>query len=113
MCIDLHKCQADLLDDPEALKAIMTSTAKAIGATVVSAHAHHFQPYGVSCMIILAESHLAAHTWPEHGFVAVDAFTCGDNIDGDQAGDHLKAMLKAESIHVHRMKRGALVESPK
>jgi len=61
--------------------------------TVVSKTGHHFSPYGVSAMVVIAESHLAIHTWPEHKYAAVDVFTCGDAVDPYKAFESLKNSL--------------------
>ena len=75
--IDLHGCPSAGLDDEGALEAVMRQAAAAMDATVVSATFHHFAPHGVTGVLVIEESHLAIHTWPEHGYAAVDVFTCG------------------------------------
>lgn len=106
LCIDLHDCQPDQLDSPDEIETLMVAAAKACGAKVVSSHAHHFEPFGVSCMVILAESHLAAHTWPEHGFVAVDIFSCDKELPSQLAAEYLQTKLGAKSIACQQLDRG-------
>ena len=72
----------DLIDcahmpKPDEWQALLEATARASGATPLDFVQHAFQNGGVTAVLLLAESHLAVHTWPEHHFVAVDLFTCG------------------------------------
>ena len=76
--LDLYGCSAELLHDPLTVEAILLEAADAMGATVVTSNFHHFSPLGVSGVVVIQESHLAIHTWPEHGYCAVDIFTCGE-----------------------------------
>ena len=74
---ELNGCPQENLNDPAAIEVKLVEAAKAAGATVVSSHFHHFSPQGVSGVIIIAESHITLHTWPELGYAALDVFTCG------------------------------------
>lgn len=77
--LDLYGCDAALLADTSALQALLQRAADAAGATTLAAHFHHFgDGMGVTGVLLLAESHLSIHTWPEHGFAALDVFLCGD-----------------------------------
>lgn len=68
-----------LLNDMDRLRDILYTAAKAGNCTVVSEKFHRFSPVGVTGVLVLAESHLSIHTWPEDGYCAIDAFTCGDS----------------------------------
>lgn len=74
---ELTGCSAEILNDPPVLEACLQRCAKGAGATLVSSHFHHFSPHGVSGVLVIAESHVTIHTWPELGYAAVDVFTCG------------------------------------
>lgn len=76
--LDLYACPAELLAQPADSERILLATAAAMGATVVGSHFHAFNPHGVSGVVIIAESHLTVHTWPEHGYAAIDVFSCGE-----------------------------------
>jgi S-adenosylmethionine decarboxylase len=66
------------LDDPDAIDAALCAAARAAGATILHRHFHHFSPNGgVSGVVVLAESHISIHTWPERDFAAIDIFMCG------------------------------------
>lgn len=70
-------CPGHRLDDPEQIERLMRAAAQAAGATVVDARFQRFAPQGVSGVLLLLESHLSIHTWPEAGYAAVDLYTCG------------------------------------
>lgn len=77
LLIDLSGVDRALLDDVDTVRDLLRQAALDGGATVVNECLHRFAPQGISGVIVLAESHLAIHTWPEHGTAAVDVFTCG------------------------------------
>lgn len=77
MLAELIDCPRALLDDAARLQLLLCDCARQGGATVVSAHFHKFSPQGVSGVVIIAESHITIHSWPELGYAAVDVFTCG------------------------------------
>lgn len=77
---DIWGCDAARLDDVPFLEQLLRAAATSANATVLSVHVHRFSPRGVTAVALLAESHLSLHTWPEHGFAAVDVFTCGETM---------------------------------
>ena len=77
--IEFYNCNEEILASPELIEKHMNKAAKIANATIVNSVFHHFNPYGVSGAVIISESHLAIHTWPEYGYAAVDVFTCGDS----------------------------------
>lgn len=86
----------------------MVEAAIACGATVVQKDFHHFSPFGVSGVVVIAESHLAIHTWPEYGYAAVDLFTCGSSCDPKVAYDYLRDKLGSGSGFYSELKRGLM-----
>ncbi len=89
----------------------MRNAAKAAGTTIVTSVFHPFFPQGISGVVVIEESHLSIHTWPEYGYAAVDFFTCGDGLP-ERAHDVLKRGLKAKTSEVMFVSRGAISESP-
>jgi spermidine synthase len=85
----------------------MVDAALKAGATVINSTFHHFSPYGVSGVVVIQESHLAIHTWPEYGYAAVDLFTCGE-MDAWISFDYLKECFGAKNYSALEMKRGAV-----
>lgn len=90
----------------------MLNGTKAARATIISHNFHKFSPYGVSGMVVIAESHVAIHTWPEHNYAAVDIFTCGDTIDPWVIQEYLKEAFNSQNVSSMEMKRG-LFKVPK
>ena len=106
--MDLFDCDHALLNDHALIQKHMVAAAKAAKATVVNALFHKFNPYGVSGVVVIAESHLAIHTWPEYGFAAVDVFTCGPEVDPRICQKYLTKALKAKRSEYHEFERGVL-----
>ncbi|MDO4641310.1 MAG: adenosylmethionine decarboxylase [Neisseria sp.] len=76
--LDLYGCEAALLRDDACLKNLLQQAAAAGGATILGGHFHRFGGEGgVTGVLLLAESHISIHTWPEHRFAAIDIFLCG------------------------------------
>lgn len=74
---DISGSTSPLLDDGLGLEELLVRSSEAVGATVLSRHHHSFQPQGVTAVVVLAESHVSIHTWPEWGGATLDAYTCG------------------------------------
>lgn len=106
LLVDLYGCPADLLNDVTTLEKVMIEAAQRAGATVINSMFHHFSPFGVSGVVVIQESHLTIHTWPEQGFAAVDLFTCGTQTKPRHALTHLKHALQSTRIEVRQFRRG-------
>jgi spermidine synthase len=106
LIIELYECPALVLDDVSAVEKIMSDAALFVGATIIGKMFHHFSPYGVSGVVVIQESHLAIHTWPEWGFASIDVFTCGEEIDPWNAYLFLKEHLQAVHGSAMEMRRG-------
>ena len=78
---EAYGCDKEILNDVRHVEKIMVAAALAAGAEVREVAFHHFSPQGVSGVVVISESHLAIHTWPEFGYAAIDVFTCGDTVD--------------------------------
>ncbi len=104
---ELHDCGSDALNDPVRVERLMNEAARLSGATVVQSAFHAFSPHGVSGVVVVEESHLAVHTWPEHRYAAVDYFSCGE-IDCGAALRHLEAGFRAEHVEVREIARGVI-----
>ncbi len=86
----------------------MNEAAEISGATIVQSVFHMFSPHGVSGVVVVAESHLAIHTWPEYGYAAVDYFSCGP-VDSKAAIRYLQEQFGAEKVTTREIERGTLV----
>lgn len=107
LLLDLWGVDPALLDDDRALRRHMSESARLGGATVVEERFHRFAPQGVSGVVVLAESHVAVHTWPENGFAALDVFTCGRPDVAQSIADHLVERFAPQEVEIHRVDRGA------
>jgi len=105
---EYYDCNSDILNDTGQIRQYLNEAARIAGATVVSSAFHAFNPHGVSGVVVIAESHLTIHTWPEYGYAAVDIFTCGETVDPWKAFDHLRENLESAHFSTMEMKRGQL-----
>jgi len=103
---EYYGCRPDLLDDIEHIRSVMLHAARVSGATIVGEVFHRFKPYGVSGVVVIAESHLAIHTWPEYGYAAVDLFTCGEDVDPYSGFDYLREALGGKRCEKRELTRG-------
>ncbi|CAJ0822467.1 adenosylmethionine decarboxylase [Ralstonia flaminis] len=116
LLLDLYGVAPALLRDAQALEATLREAAAALGATILHAHLHRFdslrmgapaaEPGGVTGVLLLAESHLSIHTWPEHGFAAIDAFMCGTGTTHGARAVFERA-LAPERVDVRVAQRGS------
>ncbi len=104
LLVDAYGCEADL-DDAEFLKKTLEKASEAVGAKVVREVIHRFSPVGVTVILILAETHVSVHTWPEHGYAAVDVFVCGEGKDPHRAWDVIMEALGPESFDIREFTR--------
>ncbi len=106
--VELMGCSAEVLNDVNLVEQLMGQAAIDAGATVIQSSFHHFSPFGVSGVVVIQESHLAIHTWPEYQYAAIDLFTCGDSVDPWISFDLLKNGFQAQNQSVLEMHRGSL-----
>ncbi|RLD92069.1 MAG: S-adenosylmethionine decarboxylase proenzyme [Aquificota bacterium] len=106
--VEFYGCDSEALNNKKRLERVMRKAAVESGATVVSSVFHLFNPHGASGVVVIAESHLTIHTWPEYGYAAVDLFTCGDSVDPWIAFEKMKEYLQAEQMFTMEIKRGQL-----
>ena len=107
---EFFECDPNILNNVDMVEKLMIEAALECGATIVQKCFHMFNPYGVSGVVIIAESHLAIHTWPELGYAAVDLFTCGDKCDPKVSYNYLKKMFNSKNASYTELKRGILDE---
>jgi S-adenosylmethionine decarboxylase proenzyme len=105
---ELFGCKSSILDDLPKIEGAMVAGAEKAGATVVGKVFHKFAPQGVTGVVIIAESHISIHTWPERGYAAVDIFTCSGRTDPMKAFDVISALLKPSTTSVMEIKRGMM-----
>ncbi len=105
--VEFMNCDPRVMNDAASIERDMVEAAKKAGATVINSTFHHFSPFGVSGVVVIQESHLAIHTWPEWGYAAVDLFTCGE-MDAWISFDYLKKCFNSDSYSAIELKRGSV-----
>ena len=111
LLLELKNCNREVLNDLEFLRECLSEAAVQCGATILGESFHHFSPQGVSGIISIAESHISIHTWPEHGYAAVDVFTCGDNVDPEEIASLITQGLQSKDCSIIELRRGMLEQS--
>jgi len=106
--LDLYECDPEILDDMERIEEILTKAAEVANATIIDKRFHKFSPQGVSGVVVVSESHIAIHTWPEHGYAAVDVYTCGDHTMPLKASEYIIKELKCKKPTLVKLDRGLL-----
>lgn len=104
--VEFYDCVQSKLNNVSFVETSMIEAAEASKATIISHNFHKFSPYGVSGVVIIAESHIAIHTWPEYLYGAVDIFTCGETIDPWVIQEKLKESFESKNVSSMEMKRG-------
>jgi len=106
--IDLYDCRGDILDNLEDIQSTMLEAARIAGATVIDRRFHKFSPQGVTGVVVIAESHLSIHTWPELNYAALDLFTCNLRMKMESVFTLLESRFSPGSMDVRRIPRGIL-----
>lgn len=103
--VELWGCTRNV-NDPEAIRRGLHRAVARAGTTALNIHVHTFNPHGVSGMAMIAESHIAVHTWPEMGYVALDVFTCGSKAMPEAAIEVFRDLFGPERTSVLEIRRG-------
>ncbi len=111
LLVELNDCDREVLNDLDLIRDAMLTAAIKCGAVVLGDSFHRFSPQGVSGVVVIAESHLSVHTWPEYGYAAVDVFTCGSAVDPQKAAEVIIEKLGSKHHSLTEIKRGVLVNA--
>jgi S-adenosylmethionine decarboxylase len=111
LLLELFDCDSDAINNLEAVKGALVEAARRAHATIVDVVFHEFNPFGVSGVVVIAESHLSIHTWPEYRYAAVDIFSCGDILKPEVAASYLVQQFGAERTSVVEMQRGMFLNA--
>ncbi len=106
--VEYYNCDPETLNDLNLVEESMKEAAVKAGSTIVDSVFRRFAPHGISGVVVIAESHLAIHTWPEYGYAAVDLFTCGEKVDPWIAHDYLLDVFCARDSDCRELPRGEL-----
>lgn len=107
---EFYDCSADKLSQVNAVRSAMLEAAIRSGATIVKDVFHQFNPHGVSGVVVIEESHLSIHTWPEYGYAAVDFFTCSSHTDPKKAMEYLSTTFCSKKSDFKFFKRGSILK---
>ncbi len=108
--LELYDCNNQKLNDELYLRCLINNSAKLAKAKVLNLISNKFEPYGVTAIAMLAESHLSIHTWPESNYAAVDIFTCGSNMNPELASQFLIENLEASKHLQQKIRRNHPIE---
>jgi S-adenosylmethionine decarboxylase proenzyme len=106
--LEFHNCNPDCLKEARTVKKLLCKAVRQGGGTIVKAVFHNFSPYGVSGVVVITESHVTIHTWPEYGYAAVDIFSCSKKLDHAAIRLELKRALSARKVLRRSFRRGIL-----
>ena len=104
--VELYDCDQNIINSKEEMETIMRAIAINCKTTIIDTKFHHFSPHGISGVILIAESHLTVHTWPEYKYVALDFFTCNIELDLITDLDMIKKLFKAKDAKATLINRG-------
>ncbi len=99
-------CNGQIIGKVEAVEQILVRAAEIAGVQVWSISFHRFNPNGVSGVVVISESHMSVHTWPEYGYAALDIFTCGDSAKPEKAVEWALKQFGATNVHITEVTRG-------
>ncbi|MFB0564835.1 MAG: adenosylmethionine decarboxylase [Candidatus Aminicenantaceae bacterium] len=104
--VEASGCKPKIIASVEKVQQILVKAAEIAGAQVWSISFSKFPPHGVSGAVVISESHISTHTWPEYGYVALDIYTCGSNIDPERAVIYALEAFGASTSHITEITRG-------
>jgi len=107
--VEFYRCSRSIISDGKQVEKVTLEAARLANATIIESIFHKFSPQGISGVILIAESHLTIHTWPEHCYAAVDFFSCGV-LDHKAAIAHMQKEFEAVKRSIETFKRGDLKE---
>jgi len=106
LILEISGCDPEVLNSIEKVRDILTEAASRANAEVRETAFHRFYPQGVSGVVVISESHLSVHTWPEHGYAALDIYTCGEDTDPWKALKFAAEEFKAREVYLTSISRG-------
>ncbi|SJZ44930.1 adenosylmethionine decarboxylase [Garciella nitratireducens] len=104
--LELWDCNINLLNDRNLIEKLMVEAALEAGAEIREIAFHKFAPQGISGVVVISESHLSIHTFPEQGYASIDVFTCGKRINPHTAAYLIAKKLEAQKIYEMNLERG-------
>ena len=106
--LDCYNCDKSIVNDITEIKSMIYDLCKQINASVVKENYHMFEPYGISAYAIITTSHISIHTWPEFNFVAIDIFSCKNEV-ANCFEEYVKKKLNTNDIEITYLTRGVRI----
>jgi S-adenosylmethionine decarboxylase len=106
--LELYECDPQVVNQPQRIEEILLEAAKAANLKTLCIKTHKFTPYGVTSLLLISESHLSIHTWPEHNFAAADIFICGNQ--ARKAADVIIQGLRPGRLEMLELVRGVNIQ---
>jgi len=103
---ELYGVSSDLISREEKVKEIVDKVIEDAKIEAVGSIYKQFEPHGVTCVVLISESHISLHTWPEYGLVNLDVFTCGDPHQAEVAFQSFLKYFAPESYRHYVLDRG-------
>ncbi len=105
LILEFYECDPEILRKASTVEKVLIRAAEKADLSVLRAHSHQFEPQGATSMVVVGESHLAIHTWPEFGFAAADIFLC--QRDPVEAAEVLMKELQPKKVDILEITRGS------
>jgi S-adenosylmethionine decarboxylase len=105
LIMECWECNEKIFSRDEVERVLLEAVRRA-NANLLATYIHEFEPYGVSAVAVIAESHIFIHTWPEIGYIAFDAFTCGDKAIPEEAAKAIKEAFQPRRVKIYELQRG-------
>jgi S-adenosylmethionine decarboxylase len=103
--LELYDCSAELLNDAAFIKKALQEAARQSRSTLLGEVLHQFEPQGITALVLLSESHISIHTWPEMGYAAADVFTCGQHTQPEKACHYMIQAFQARRYELCQLPR--------
>ncbi len=104
--VEASGCDPKVIGNVEKVQQILVKSAEIAGASVWSISCSKFPPSGVSGVVVISESHISTHTWPEMRYAALDIYTCGINVKPEKGVIYAVEAFGAETSHITEITRG-------
>ena len=106
--VDFYNCNPAIINNLSAIKNILEEGANKMNLSIVKTIIHEFSPIGISGVVVIEESHIAIHTWPEHNYVALDFFTCNKSYPLDNGITWIQQQFEASNVEKKEGQRGLM-----
>lgn len=106
---EYYECDSNQIDNIDIISDALISAANKCKVTILEKSFHKFSPQGVSGVVVIAESHISIHTWPEHNYAAVDFFTCSEVCDTELIIEYLRNIFGSKRCESKKIMRGKIV----